>query len=249
MVAEPVPIGIVAFHATHDLARCIQAIRAHTPQPHIIGVCDNTEEHRNNADLALSFGAQVIHHGRNVGCSVARNKIWRWAKDVSPASEFMVILDQDVRVKAGWLGDALALMESRPNAGIVCWPCANMGERPVRSDGCVSMAASVCNVHRMAAVEAVGGWDEFFFMYRFDSLFAQRTNQAGYRTYIVMSRFREGVKWMDQNGGIVHDHPHQGVQRNPAWLTYRAQSDEYYEALKKREGWKDFDPFSEPPVA
>lgn len=251
MSSDPgsIPIGIIAYHATMDLARCLQSIRQHTPQPHRVGVFDNTEVHRNNADLVLAMGADLISHGTNVGCAVSRNRIWRWAQQACPGSPYMVIMDQDVRVQAGWLGDALELMERRPSAGIVCWPCANMGERPVRSDGCISMAASVCNVHRMAAVEKVGGWDETFFMYRFDSLFAQRTNQAGYRTFLVMKHYDPRVRWMDQRGGIIHDHPHQGVQRNPAWQVYRAKSDEYYTALKAREGWVDFDPMSEPPVA
>lgn len=244
-MTEPIAIGIVAYHATHDLTRCLQAITVNTRRPHQIVLCDNSEGNATNVRVAEAFGAAICHRGRNLGCAAARNRIWDWTRRLLPQAKYMVILDQDVRVQRGWLDDALELFEQRQNAGIVCWPCSNMGNLPVRKDGCLGRAASVCNVHLLEAVEAAGGWDETFFMYRFDSLFAERTNQAGYRTYVVMKHYQPGVSWKAQKGGIIHDHPHQGVRRNPRWQQLQQESQTYYDSLKRREGWTEFDPMAE----
>lgn len=243
----PIGIGIIAYHATHDLIRCIQSIKAYTRGYDIvIGVCDNTEGNDNNVRITRELGGHIVHRGKNIGCAKGRNKIWSAFGASHPEMKHLVIVDQDVRVLPGWLDDMMELMNARVSAGMVAWPCANMGDRPVREDGCISKAASVCTLHLIEAIDAVGGWDPFFFMYRFDSLFADRMNNLGWRTYIQMKYYREGVAWKKQKGGIIHDHPHQGVKRNPRWLQLRAESDKYYKALMKKEGWKEFNPMTEP---
>lgn len=242
----PVGIGIIAYHATHDLVRCLRAIQLNTDQEYILAVCDNTEGPlATNVAVTKLFKAHLVHQSTNVGCSVGRNLLWQWFSAQHPTLEQLVIMDQDVRVEPKWLPDMQELMAARANAGLVCWPCANMGNRPVRSDGCISKAASVCNLHSTAAIKAVGGWDPKFFMYRFDSLFADRLNNAGYRSYVQMKYFKPGVQWVSQVGGIIHDHPHAGIKRNPRWKELRDQSDRYYRDLMAREGWSEFDPMKE----
>jgi GT2 family glycosyltransferase len=239
---------VIAYHATHDLMKCLRSVRQTTRDHDIVlGVCDNTERNDTNTQIAQAMGANLCHRGKNLGCAAGRNRIWRWMTNKIPDMRYLVIMDQDVVCLKGWLDDMLELMEARRNAGIIAWPCANMGDRPVREDGCISKAASVCNLHLVEAIEAVGGWDETFFMYRFDSLFADRTNNAGYRTYVQMKYYRPGVAWKKQTGGIIHDHPHQGIKRNPRWQKLREESDSYYRRVMSEEGWVEFDPMSEAP--
>lgn len=247
MYTNRVGIGVIVYQAVHDTVQCLRSIKLNTRIPYDLVVCDNTESNSTNCDVATSMGASIAHRGTNVGCAVGRNKIFEYFRNHSPGLEFLVIMDQDVRVLPKWLEDMLELSLARKNAGIVAWPCANMGNRPVRRDGCISKAASVCNLHRMQSIVDVGGWDPNFFMYRFDSLFADRLNNAGWRSYIQMKYFQPGVDWDKQNGGgIIHDHPHEGIKRNPNWQKLRAQSDRYYRELMQREGWGEFDPMCEP---
>lgn len=253
--ASPIlAIGVLAYGGVHDLIRCVTNIRANTRLPHHLCVFDNSERNRTNirALKALYYGKMtIIDSPANVGCSMSRNRVYEYFRDKYPGLRYFAFLDQDVMVHPEWASDMIRVMQTYPKAGIVVWPQANMGRLPMREDGCVSMCASCCNMHRVAAVDAVaklqGGkpWDERFFFYRFDSLFGQRNNQAGYRTYICLKYYKHGVDWLKQTGGITHPNPNSGIKRNPKWQEIRRKSAALYDQLKKKEGWTEFDPLRE----
>lgn len=246
-MTAPIGIGIVAYHATHDLIRCMKSVSANTELPFALAVHDNSDQSDNNRSIIPEFGGFDCGDGRNHGCAVARNRITRALLERHPGMEYLVIMDQDVRVLPGWLDKMMVLMRKKADAGCVGWPCANMGDRPVRDDGCCSMLASVCMLHRVQAIRDCGGWDERFFMYRFDSLFGQRINLAGWRTYVVMDYYNPRIaSWKLQVGGIIHDHPNSGIKRNPRWREFQQQSQALYDRIKREEGWTEFDPFTEP---
>lgn len=247
-------IGVLAYGGVHDLIRCVTNIKSNTQVPFHLCVFDNTERNRTNIKALQALGwdnLSIIDSRTNVGCSVSRNAVFRFHLKRCKDLKYFAFLDQDVMVHRGWASDMIRVMQAYPEAGIVVWPQANMGRLPMRSDGCVSMAASCCNMHRVKAVEAVaelqGGdsWDERFFFYRFDSLFGQRNNQVGYRTYVCLKYYVEGVDWLKQKGGITHPKPNSGIKRNPRWKEIRKRSAELYDRIKREEGWTEFDPFEE----
>ena len=246
-------VGVLSYGGVHDLVRCVTNIRTNTYLPFHLCVFDNTEKNRTNIKaLRAMHDARitVIDSDKNVGCSVSRNAVYNFFKKKYPDLNYFAFLDQDVMVHRGWAADMIRVMEAYPKAGIVAWPQANIGKVKMREDGCVSMVASCCNMHRVKAVDAIhyrfgGPWDERFFFYRFDSLFGQRNNQVGYRTYLCLKYYEEGRPWLEQVGGIYHPCPNSGVKRNPKWRQIRATSDRLYKTIKKEEGWTEFDPFKE----
>jgi GT2 family glycosyltransferase len=192
----------------------------------------------------------VLTLQKNIGCTISRNVVYQFFKDKYPNLKYFCFMDQDVLVLAEWARNMIAVMQTYPKAGIVAWPQANIGQVKMRHDGCVSMVASCCNMHRVEAIEAVikrfkTAWDERFFFYRFDSLFAQRNNQVGYRTYLCLRHYIASKAWLDQSGGISHPKPNSGIKKNKKWKLIRHQSDILYKTIKKEEGWTEFDPFLE----
>jgi len=246
-------IGILAYGGVHDLIRCMLHIQRSTFVPFECCIFDNTEDNRTNVKAVQEFGDQrftVIDSPYNVGCSVSRNRVFDHFREKYSDLKYFAFLDQDVLVHDGWASDMIHVMEHYPKAGIVAWPQANIGNVPTMPDGLVSMVSSCCNMHRAAAlidvIDMFGfAWDERFFFYRFDSLFAQRNNQAGWRTYLCLRYFLPKVPWLKQVGGISHPAPNSGIKRNPKWREIRATSDRLYRQIKKDEGWEEYDPFNE----
>ena len=246
-------IGVLSYGGVHDLVRCVVHICSGTQVPFELIVFDNTERQRTNVRFLQELGDErvsVIDSPSNVGCSVSRNTVYATFLEKYPKLQYFAFLDQDVMVANGWASDMIRVMQAYPQAGVVAWPQANIGKVSMRPDGCVSMVASCCHMQRVLALEDIkarwgGPWDERFFFYRFDSLFGQRVNQAGWRTYLCLKYYQEGKPWLKQTGGMSHPTPNSGIKRNPKWAEIRAESDRLYKTIKAEEGWTEYDPTQE----
>lgn len=240
--------AILCYEAPSDLLMCLSALMKHSPGDMPIIVFDNSEKTKDIKRHVASKGDRVhyLSVGKNIGCTASRNHIYRYALEQWPDLEYLCIMDQDIEVLSGWYKDMLEVMEQHPDCGIVAWPQA-FRYTTVYTGGLATEVASMCNFHRIKplkeAEERWGGpFDERFFIHRFDSLICQRLNQLGWYTRLVMKYYKRGVVWEQQEGGIIHHHPHQGVRRNPECEVHIKHSKQLYSKLQKEERWGRWNP-------
>lgn len=244
-------VAILCYEGFSDLVMSLTALKQNTrlrPDQVEFIVFDNSEKTTSIREHVLTAHPDVFYQtiGMNTGCTRSRNIIYHEFLKRHPDAEYLAIIDQDIEVQPGWLGDMLEVAGKHEDCGVVAWPQAYRLKHPP-VDGVVSEVASMCNLHALKPLKEVeekwgGPFDEQFFFHKFDSLICQRLNQLGYRTRLVMKYYRHGVRWERQAGGIVHHHPHQGVRRNPRCNQIIKKSKRLYAQLQRREGWKNWYP-------
>lgn len=239
-----IAIGIISYKAVHELGRLTSSIAKSTTMPYEVVVYDNTDTpdnaerwFRGNPPLCT---VQVLSDGVNRGCTVARNRIVEYFMSRYPNPEYLVILDQDMEVFPGWLEAAMAVMTGHPDAGTVIWPLANLAKRPADSLGRITECGGGACVHRMEAIKAVGGWEERFFFYRFDSWFSIRCASLGWWTYMINEPMEKG-HLVIKSATMWHHHPHAGVLRHPRCDAIRVESAKIYWELIKQYGLEHMD--------
>ena len=166
--------------------------------------------------------------------------MWEHFKASHPDMEHMVVLEQDMIVKPGWLGDMLAVMEAKPSAGIVCWPQFTTC-RP-DAEGEVKEVGGGATLHRMKLLEQTGGWDEQFFMFRFDSWICLLAKTFGWKTYVVTKYAHRKRGYNAAKDGVEHRRPHRAVKSYPAWQEEQIKSHALYKRLVKAHGLEAHDP-------
>lgn len=226
-----VGIGILAYYSLPDVQRAVAGVREHTRLPYDLLIFDNSENFevgewaRDHATDAV-----YIRSPYNVGCAVARNRMSEWF--ARHGHTHFVIMDQDVEpVKGEWAADMLRVFAEHPDTGVVGWQLAIRQMSPdYKPDktGAVTELPGMCNMYSLACVAAAGGWCERMVMFRFDTLFCQRAGKAGFKTRVVMP---------DTNK-IRHNHPHNGIKRNPRWREEQARSRKIYREECEKHGLK-----------
>ena len=236
-----VGIGIISYNHTDDLKRCLSSVIEATDVPYTICIHDNSEDQRNKRFLQDVFPQiPVTSRGKNVGCAIGRNCMWEFFKANHPDMKHMAVLDQDMIVKPGWLGDMLSVMESKPSAGIVCWPQFTTC-RP-DDEGEVKEVGGGATLHRMELLEQTGGWDERFFMFRFDSWICLLAKSSGWKTCVVTKYGRRKRGYNASKDGVEHRHPHRAVRSYPAWREEQVKSHALYKRLVKAHHLEASDP-------
>jgi GT2 family glycosyltransferase len=255
--ARIVGIGILSYGQPRETARLVASIINSTPHgQYQICIFDNTDTGRNVWDSWYGIAApglpavSLLASGVNVGCSVARNKLWEHFRRTYPEMQYMVILDQDIVVRPGWLSDMLEVADSHPDAGQVVWPAFNMARDQPDAEGRIHDVAGGASLYRMSAVQAVGGWESRFFFYRFDSWFTLQCYAKGWYTYLITkygTPDEDWSTWLDRYGGkpsvdcgpLSHVNPSQGTKRHPAYHKIRAESQALFENLLQEHGLND----------
>ena len=183
-----VGVAILCYEGFKDLVMSLTALkqntRLHPKQVEFI-VFDNSDKTTSIAEYVRAKHPDVIYHtvGKNVGCTVSRNIIFHEFLKRHPDAEHLVVIDQDIEVQSGWLGDMLAVAHQHKDCGVVAWPQAyRLKLAPV--DTVVSEVASMCNLHVIQPLKEVeerwnGPFDERLFFHKFDCLLSQRLNQLG----------------------------------------------------------------------
>lgn len=197
-----VSIIVVTYNSRGDIDACLNSLLTHSPEAEIIVVdslsTDGTLEHVWQAYpsiTAVSAGRNGGYGaGNNIGAGIANG-------------EYLVILNPDTEVQAGWLDPLIEVLEQRPSVGLVtptillrgsdervntCGNdvhltgltfCAGLNEvapritAPARSVVAVSGAAFAI---RRDIWEQLGGFDERFFMYLEDTDLSLRARRLGY---------------------------------------------------------------------
>ena len=237
-VSAPIGIAILCYEGFNDLVRCLRSVVFHTGVPTQVYVFDNSEKCTTIKEY-VGKAHPSVHYlsvGKNVGCTVSRNRILEAFLQHFPKAEFLAILDEDIEVKQGWLQAMLDTARKYPRCGIAAWKEGVKGHRKITpQDHLVTEVASMCNLHRikpLLEVKAKWGnkkelpWCEKMFFHKFDTLMCQRLNLLGWRTHVV--RGKQLIK---------HHHPHKGVRRNPKWKQIFAESKRVLRQIQQDEKW------------
>ncbi len=114
-----VSILVLSFNRMEDTRRCIEALDRHTPIPFELVVLDNGSGPAVRDWLRRSVQTRtrtkVIFSDVNLGCAGGRQEALRHA-----AGDFIVTLDNDIEVTAGWLDHLLFPLLDDPQAAGAC---------------------------------------------------------------------------------------------------------------------------------
>lgn len=201
-------IIIVNYNGWHDLERCLRSLQQSQIDGCEVIVIDNCstddsprkiEDHFPHVRLIRSGINLGFGEGNNLGAKLAQGRV-------------LVFLNPDTAVERGWLSPLLTALEEDPQAGMAT-SCILLLNDPARVNTCGNdlhlsglalcrgmgqPVASRPNIKkRVAAVsgaafavrrelfEAVGGFDETFFLYMEDTDLSLRVQLAGYHCVLV----------------------------------------------------------------
>jgi hypothetical protein len=205
---------IVSFNTRDGLLRCLGALLAHAGVPVEAIVVDNASTDGSVEAVQTRFpGTRIIVNPANFGFSRANNAGLRAAR-----GEYRLVLNSDCEVSPGAVEALCAVLDARPDVGVVGPRTLGGDGRPQVSFGsalrplaewrqgrlvrgvkaghadALRRAAALsereqepdwvsasCLLARRAALEAVGGFDESFFLYEEDVDLCLRIRGAGWR--------------------------------------------------------------------
>ena len=217
---EPhVAVVIVSHNTRDDLIRCVASLRGATLPLQTV-VVDNASGDDSAGVVAERFPeVTILRNPQNVGFGAASNQ-----GVAATSAPCVLFLNSDAELRPGALEAMYALLQDRPDLGIV-------GPRTVEADGTVQVSfgpeltplgewrqrrlvrgvkrrrapalrrsaalaarehepawvSASCALARRAALEAVGGFDEGFFLYEEDVDLCRRMRQAGWKVLFTPS--------------------------------------------------------------
>lgn len=200
-----VAIIIVSFNARADLERCLASLHAAPPAtPHDIVVVDNASTDGSAAAARSWPGVTVIEVGSNAGFASANNVGIRASTGTN-----LLLLNSDTIVPAGAVDRLLAELERDPDVAVVGPRLVDANGRAELSFGRMigpfnelrqkfrarsavveqltkrrqypDWVTAACLLVRRADAEAVGGFDERYFMYTEDVDFCAAIRAKGRR--------------------------------------------------------------------
>ncbi len=204
---------VVTYNSRGDIDACLGSLQAHSPDVEII-VVDNLSTDGTLDHVRRHYPrVRAVSAGRNGGYGAGNNIGARLT-----TGEYLVILNPDTEVEAGWLDPLLDVLRDRPEVGLVtptillkgdgekvnaCGNdvhltglafCAGLNRpappvsAPPRAVAAVSGAAFAV---RREVWERLGGFDERFFMYLEDTDFSLRARRLGHDIlHVPASRIR-----------------------------------------------------------
>lgn len=208
-----VSVIVVTYNSRADIDACLTSLRTHSPHAEII-VVDNLSTDGTLDHVRRSYPAvTAVMAGRNGGYGAGNNIGARLA-----TGEYLVILNPDTQVEAGWLDPLLRVLRDCPEVGLVtptillegdgekvnaCGNdvhltglafCAGLnGVAPPLSERPRTVAAvsGAAFAVRREVWERLGGFDEQFFMYLEDTDLSLRARRLGYDImHVPASRIR-----------------------------------------------------------
>jgi GT2 family glycosyltransferase len=123
-LTELTSIIILNFNGGSQIKNCLSSIQENTPEPHEIIVVDNASMDGSQEFLREFSGIVLIENKKNLGCPPARAQAMAVAR-----GEYMVLLDNDTIVTAGWLANFLSHFRDNPRIGLL-GPRSNFASGP-----------------------------------------------------------------------------------------------------------------------
>ncbi|KKM08855.1 hypothetical protein SY88_22415 [Clostridiales bacterium PH28_bin88] len=114
MISGLTSIIVLAHNALPYTRECIESIRSHTPEPHELILVDNGSTDGTAAYLEKVPGARLIKNTANAGYARGNNQ-----GIAASRGEYVLFLNNDTVVTAGWLGKLLKCFKSDPRIGAV----------------------------------------------------------------------------------------------------------------------------------
>jgi GT2 family glycosyltransferase len=198
-----VAVVIPNWNGIEWLPRCLAAIATQTRPPDELIVVDNGSTDGSLELLAARPEVRTIALEHNTGFAVAANRALEAA-----SSEAVALINADVVLEPDWLERVVAALERAPDAGSVATKMLDLADPArlydagdvLRRDGAceqrgrferddgrfdgpgeVFAACAGAALYRRAAVLAVDGFDERFFLYLEDVDLGLRLQLAGWR--------------------------------------------------------------------
>jgi len=204
--APDVSVLMVTFNAWEWTERALAALVEHTDPFYELIVTDNASEDGTLAGLESVDGATVLRNPTNLGFGPAVNQAALHAR-----APHLLLLNTDALVQPGWLPPLRNILDHEPDVAAVAprllhldgtvqeagsivwgdgevWPygAGQQADRPefrFRRD--VDYASAACLLVRRTDAEAVGFFDERYFMYCEDVDFCAAIRRRGGRVYFT----------------------------------------------------------------
>jgi N-acetylglucosaminyl-diphospho-decaprenol L-rhamnosyltransferase len=205
---------VVNYNAREHLLQCLESLRAEGVED--IVVADNASVDGSEAAVrAADPAVRYVQTGANLGMGAGNN---RGAAQTDPSTPYLLCLNPDALLRPGALDAMAAVLDARPEVGIVgprivdpdgtLYPSVRTFPNLVDSighaflglvwagnpftrryrmldydhdrPGDVDWVSGSCFLVRRTTWDAIGGFDEGYFMYAEDSDLCWRARQAGW---------------------------------------------------------------------
>ena len=196
-----VTVAIPTLAADSKLADCIRSLEAQSWKDFDVVVVDNSGKRLARERLGLGTCVQIIENMDNRGFGAAINQVY-----TRSATPFLATLNDDAIASPEWLGELVAVIESRPDAGMCASQVRLLGTGRLDSAGMlicadgsskqrghmgrpeeyqrqeeVLLPSGSSALYRRAMLDEVGGFDEDFFLYCEDTDLGLRAQWAGWK--------------------------------------------------------------------
>jgi GT2 family glycosyltransferase len=228
--AAQVTIVIPLYNQLRYTRICLESLQTHGAGGARILVIDNGSTDGTGDYLATCQGVEVVSNPENLGCAGAWNQGVR-----ESATEWVLLLNNDVIVSPGWLEGLLRFAQERGvdlvspaiREGEYNYDIVEYGARFVAAMGNVSrmgVADGICFMVNSRVFRSLGGFDEKFRIGQFeDADFFRRAAQGGFRLGTT------GRSFLHHFGSVTQD----AIRKRKGARPYEAQNRAYY-----REKWQ-----------
>jgi len=204
-----VSVIVVSYHSQPYLHTCLSSLLNETTTDVEIIVVDNASRDGSARYVEQTFPeVKLIRSPANLGFGGAANLAVQQSQ-----GRYLAFLNPDTTVEPGWLAEIIRVLEANPAAGLAT-PKIVLMDDPQRINTCgndlhfsgltlcrglgaqrdayrdvteVSAVSGAAFVMRRDLCEALGGFDEAFFLYMEDTDLSWRARLAGYRCLCVPS--------------------------------------------------------------
>jgi GT2 family glycosyltransferase len=204
-----VSVNIVTFNSATDIAACLTSLQSQTFKGFEIRVLDNASADA-TVEIVRRFNAEIITSSVNTGFSKGHNTLIRNSRP-----DYVLVLNPDTVLRPDFIGEMVAALEARPDAGSASGKLLRMDKTTIDSTGIVMLRnqrhldrgagepdvgqfnrpedifgpSGAAAMYRRAALEScmLNGefFDEDFFAYREDADLAWRLQLFGWTSLYV----------------------------------------------------------------
>jgi rhamnosyltransferase len=172
---------VVSFNGRDETVRNARALRSQVPRVHIVDNGSDADSLRALDDLRSDPGISVETLGENFGVGHALNR--GVARALAEGLTWVLTMDQDTLVEPG-LALAFATAVGQ-NPGAACFASARSDRNATGSVRTVPYAITSGTLVRVSVLDAVGGYDEGFFVDAIDFDLSLRLRSAGHEIRLV----------------------------------------------------------------